>query len=137
MWSNLFAENRWTQTSEFTTLSPVSKIPLEMWYCLPNLSWVQRNWLKPPKYCLPFVGLNYLTELPDSANLLPPEPLSQRQNHEYLRTAQLVEQSHWKLDRAAEYLRTLVSDSARGSADAWKVTVIRWIFEDAGTRDSL
>ena len=70
------------------------------------------------------------------ANVLPREPLSQRESHEFLRTAQLVEQNHWKLDRAAEYLRTLVSDSARGSADAWKVPVIRWIFEDAGTRDS-
>ena len=33
-------------------------------------------------------------------------------------------------------MRTLVSDSARGRADAWKAPVIRWIFEDAGTRDS-
>ena len=48
----------------------------------------------------------------------------------------MVEQIHWKLDRAAEYLRTLVSDCAHGSADDWKVPVIRWIFEDAGAHDS-
>ena len=73
-----------------------------------------------PEVCFPFVGLICLTELPDSAHLLPQEPLSHRHSHAFLRTAQLVEQSPWKLDRAAEYLRTLVSDSARGSADAFE-----------------
>ena len=32
-----------------------------------------------PEVCFPFVGLNYLAELLDSANLLPRERLSQRQ----------------------------------------------------------
>ena len=73
---------------------------------------------------------------PGLCTCAPPETFSQRQSHEFRRTAQLVEQSPWKLDRAAEYLRTLVSDNAHGSAYAWKVAVICWIFEDAGTRDS-
>ena len=71
-----------------------------------------------PEVCFPLVGLNYVVELPGSANLLPREPLSQRHSHTFLRTAQLVEQHIWKLDRAAEYLQTLVSDSALGRADA-------------------
>ena len=51
--------------------------------------------------------------------------LSQRQS-------QLVERSHWKLHRAAEYLHILVSNSNDGSAYTWKVLVIRWIFQEAG-----
>jgi len=99
------------------------------------ISWVQRNWLTSLRYAFRS-SVWFFKAILDFAHLLPREPLSQRQSHEFLRTAHLVEQIHWKLDRAAEYLRTLVSDSARGSADAWEVPVIRWIFEDAGARDS-
>ena len=74
---------------------------------------------------------------PRLCKFAPREPFSQRQSHEFLRPAQLVDRSHWKLDRAAEYLRTLVCDSAHGIAIAWKVPAIRSIFEDAVTRDCL
>ena len=74
------------------------------------------EWAQVPEVCFPFACLNYLVELPYLANLLPRGSLTQRQSHEFLRTAQLVEQTPWKLDRAAEYLRTFVSNSAHGSA---------------------
>ena len=46
-----------------------------------------------PEVCFPLDGLKYLGDPPDSANLLPREALSQRQSHEFLRTADLVEKS--------------------------------------------
>ena len=103
---------------------------------LVNHFMVQRNYLRSPRYAFPFVGLNYFVELPDSANVLPRQLLSERQSHEFMRTAQLVEQTHWKLDGAAAYLQTPLSNNARGSTYAWKVPEIRSIFEDAGTHNS-
>ena len=68
-----------------------------------------------PEVCFPLVGLKYLGEPPDSANLLPREPLSQRQSREFLRTADLVDKYHWKLDRAAEtcklWLPTMLAEA--------------------------
>ena len=69
MCSNLFAENRWTQTSKFTTLSLVLKNPL---YAVLLVKPVMGSddLAQVLEVCFPFVGLHYLTELLGSAHLL-------------------------------------------------------------------
>ena len=81
--------------------------------------------------CFPAIGLDYLGGFPESDNLLPREPLSGRQVHEFQRTAELVGKEHWALHRAAKYLRVLFSNDAQGYAETWVPPDIGWVFKCA------
>ena len=85
-----------------------------------------------PQGLLSFRRFELFSGFPDLCKSPPPTAsVSQRESREFLRTAQLVEQSPWKLHRTAEYLQTPVSHDADGSSHTWKVLAIRWIFEEA------
>ena len=88
--SNLFEENRWTPRSKFTTLSLVRRNLLDA-VLLVKAFMGATELAQVTEVCFPLDGLNYLGDPPDSANSLPREPLSQRQSREFLRTADLVE----------------------------------------------
>ena len=74
MRSNLFAENRWTNRSNFTVLfSGIEESPRDV-VLLVKPCMGSEELAQVPEVCFPFVGLNYLEEIPDSAKLLPQEP---------------------------------------------------------------
>ena len=129
---NLFAENRWTPKIRVRSRFSGFDAPPRDVVLLAKPFRASEDLAQVPKVCFPFVGLSYLVDFPTSANPPPPTAsVSQRESREFLRTAQLVEQSPWKLHRTAEYLQTPVSHDADGSSHTWKVLAIRWIFEEA------
>ena len=87
--SNLFEENRWTQNFH-NPFPGVEESPRDVVALIKSFMG-STELAQVPEVCFPYVGLQYLGDPPDSANVLPREPLSQRQSREFLRTADLVD----------------------------------------------